>query len=338
MLFVEKHPDIGYSDRLPYRLNEDLSDFVSTIYSKKLKPQKSQTNKIAKRLLELSNINDGRGILNEIELDARDFLACIAKAMLRKPQGSLRPPRRTVLAKLPAESQLDETAQMLSLALIQLRTHSSRPELSGMEAYVRGEAALAAALVRWLQHVAPHESVFVATPHRIQRHAVRENLKTPSDGADLADLLAELHLENGASGEEGAMKGNVTVDTIERLQGRLLLRIHPLQNPSNHSVTGSEASFVICLFSLPSSQQASLNFMLDRRRLNVALSRAKTLCILITSPTVLRPNVRILADPAAARGWAFLRSYEERAWIGDIDINLDDVIPATEVNQTGSTP
>jgi superfamily I DNA and/or RNA helicase len=60
--------------------------------------------------------------------------------------------------------------------------------------------------------------------------------------------------------------------------------------------------------------------------LNVALSRAKTLCILITSKAVLRPSVRILADPASARGWAFLRSFEERAWIGDIELILDDII------------
>lgn len=107
---------------------------------------------------------------------------------------------------------------MLSLALIQLSMRNVRPELSGMEAYVRGEAALAAAIVRWLQLVAPEESIFVATPHRIQRHSVQEALRRTRRDVNLEDLFLDLQLDDKSRKTKA---GKVTVDTIERLQGKL---------------------------------------------------------------------------------------------------------------------
>lgn len=88
---------------------------------------------------------------------------------------------------------------------------------------------------------------------------------------------------------------------------------------------GSEAAFVICLFSAtyPGNSTAALDFLLERRRLNVAISRAKTLCILVTSRELLRPSVRILANPASAKGFEFLRAFEDRAWSTDVAIDLD---------------
>ena len=41
------------------------------------------------------------------------------------------------------------------------------------EAHIKAEAALAVALIKQLRKSAPHEHIFVATPHRIQRQAVR---------------------------------------------------------------------------------------------------------------------------------------------------------------------
>lgn len=98
--------------------------------------------------------------------------------------------------------------------------------------------------------------------------------------------------------------GKFTVDTIERLQG-------------------SEAAFVICLFSLPQLHAADLGFLLQRRRLNVAISRAKSLCIVVTSDEVLRPSVRILANEDTAKGYTFLKAYEARAWSYELSVDLD---------------
>jgi hypothetical protein len=57
----------------------------------------------------------------------------------------------------------------------------------------------------------------------------------------------------------------------------------------------------------------------------VAISRAKTLCILVSSDEVLRPSVRILANEDAAKGYAFLKAYEARAWSYDLSIDLDEI-------------
>ena len=77
---------------------------------------------------------------------------------------------------------------------------------------------------------------------------------------------------------------------------------------------------MICLFSMPQCTLPELAFLLERRRLNVAISRAKDLCIMISSDEVMRPSVRVLANERSAKGYAFLRAYEDRAWTGSIEV------------------
>ncbi|KAF8146876.1 AAA domain-containing protein [Mycena galopus ATCC 62051] len=220
--------------------------------------------------------------------------------MLRKPQNVLRPPPITLRNPTTAIDTGDSlTPTPISLALVRLQTESSRPEGVGYEAHVRAEAVLAAALITSITRCSPGEDIFVATPHRIQRQAVRAALARART-SDLADAMGALDLDGSPE-----RAGTVTVDTVERLQG-------------------SEAAFVICLFSLPPSATDDLAFLLERRRLNVAISRAKTLCILVSSPTVLRPPVSVLANEGNAKGYKFLRAFEDRAWSSVIALDVDD--------------
>ena len=83
------------------------------------------------------------------------------------------------------------------------------------EMHVHGEAAVAASLVEFIRKCSPHDDIFVATPHRIQREAVRNVLEqSRRDASHLDEAFGNLKLHS--------MGNKVTVDTIERLQGILI--------------------------------------------------------------------------------------------------------------------
>ncbi|KAJ7125177.1 AAA domain-containing protein [Mycena epipterygia] len=282
-----------------FRLNPDLGEFVSTIYSRAFKPQKVQAKQLATELKSIErDIGRDLGVRPEVLRDVQNFLLGLADVMLRKSQTVLSPPPITLNRKATIDAAASDslTPTPISLALLRLQTESAQPEGVGYEAHVRGEAAVAAALITSIRRCSPGEDIFVATPHRIQRQAVKAALEQ----ARLSDLVNELEsLELEASADKPP-SGKVTVDTVERLQG-------------------SEAAFVICLFSLPPSATSDLGFLLERRRLNVAISRAKTLCILVSSSTVLRPPVSVLANEENAKGYTF----EDRAWSSIVTLNVD---------------
>ncbi|KAJ7686577.1 hypothetical protein B0H17DRAFT_1204242 [Mycena rosella] len=268
-----------------FRLNPDLGEFVSTIYSRAFKPQKVQAKQLATQFKSIErDLGKDLGVQPDVLRGAQNFLLALSNVMLRKPQTVLSPPPIILDHPKTLVAPDSLTPTPISLALVRLQTESSRPEGVGYEAHVRGEAALAAALITSLRRCSPGEDIFVATPHRIQRQAVKAALQQVRL-SELVNGMEGLELE---ASPDGPHAGTVTVDTVERLQG-------------------SEAAFVICLFSLPPSATADLGFLLERRRLNVAISRAKTLCILVASPAVLRPPVSVLANEATAKGFAFLR-------------------------------
>ena len=154
-----------------------------------------------------------------VKEQARRFLLSLASAMDTKSPRStdLRPPR------VPPTGQVGkgDGSQLTSLALI--RTRFSVSHLP-YESHVEAEARLAAALVFLLQDTfGVDKSIFVATPHRIQRTAVWKALKlsgqtsaegpAPDGEQDEIDDLTEL------MGGLKVSHNNLRVDTVERLQG-----------------------------------------------------------------------------------------------------------------------
>ncbi|KDR72128.1 hypothetical protein GALMADRAFT_74351, partial [Galerina marginata CBS 339.88] len=166
------------------------------------------------------------------------------------------------------------THHLASLTLIKLKADIYKAKFSTYEAQVQLEAEFAVSLVTLLQNCAPQCSIFVVTPHRFQRETVKRRMQ--------AIAL-------------NVLPGSVMVETVERLQG-------------------SEADFVICLFSSLHPSPSDLNFLLERRRLNVAISRTKMLCIILSSEQVLNPTAHILANEEVIKGYDFLKAYERRSW------------------------
>ncbi|KAJ3861900.1 AAA domain-containing protein [Lentinula novae-zelandiae] len=250
-----------------FRLNPDLGEFVSTIYSKAFRPQKVQARRIAVAFSLVSRVESPQPTDEYIQIlnAVHDFL----------------------------------------LGLSNLHTVSRKHrENVGYELHVKAEAAVASALIATIQEYLPGEDIFVATPHRIQRQAVKAALSAGhfDTSISLSKIFDNMSIDGGKG--KNTLKSTVTVDTVERLQG-------------------SEAAFVICLFSLPQSHIADLHFLLERRRLNVAISRAKSMCILISSAEVLRPSVGALTDEETAKGYTFLRAFADRAWSSNITVDID---------------
>ena len=180
---------------------------MSTIYKKSFKPQKSQTRSTALQLASLAEVE----CKEKVDNTAREILVALSSAMLRKHQSLLTRPN------INSANEIDAIVDMrpISLVMIRLSTMFNSPDQVGYEAHVRAEASLAAALVRLLQQASPEETIFVATPHRVQRHAVKEALRTRVD--DLADAFGTLRLQEDRG--PTSSHGKVVVDTIERLQG-----------------------------------------------------------------------------------------------------------------------
>ena len=130
------------------------------------------------------------------------------------------------------------------------------------------EAQLIARIVQDIARCARARTVFVVTPHRSQRQAVRAALRA----VDVGHVVAE-------------------VDTVERMQGR-------------------EADAVVFAAVLDEGTvRSEAGFLYSRARINVALSRARALCVVVASPAFLRPRPEVLDAEGARRGYEVLRQF-----------------------------
>ncbi|PPQ97003.1 hypothetical protein CVT26_006447 [Gymnopilus dilepis] len=270
------------------RLQTDLGEFLSIIYPQQFVSHKIQSPDLA---IALGTLAKDKSIdLFEEFLPIRTFLVELSKAMQgRQADTTLSPPASCHAPLALAGRPLAQRS--VSLSSIRLQTWSTEFSNIPYDLHLQAEAAVAATLVLCLRTCCPGDNIFVAAPYRVQREAVKSALKTMTTNNRLEAMFDRLNIATSG----------VIVETIERLQG-------------------SEASFVICLLSAPKSFSGDLGFLLERRRLNVAISRAKTLCILVTSDEILCPSIKNLTSETAAKGYAFLRAYQQRAWSYDFQV------------------
>jgi hypothetical protein len=173
-------------------------------------------------------------------------------------------------------------------ALLALRL-GGHPEGAPAEALREHEAAAVAALVAELLReggvaeggggapptpLRAASDIFVVTPHRLQRAAVAAALRRalPAATPGLEALLAN-------------------VDTTEKMQGR-------------------EAEVVIACWGVARDTFLSeMDFVLDLRRLNVALTRARSAAVLVLSDAVADPPLEVAASPQLADAMAFFDGF-----------------------------
>eukprot|EP00743_Colponemidia_sp_Colp-15_P010219 GILK01011231.1.p1 GENE.GILK01011231.1~~GILK01011231.1.p1 ORF type:complete len:1080 (-),score=152.30 GILK01011231.1:124-2898(-) len=135
-----------------------------------------------------------------------------------------------------------------------------KSETAAVEVHVANEALIVCQIIKAIRHCLDSMSIFVVTPHRAQR--------------------SRINFELAAS---GFASERIRVDTVERLQG-------------------DEADVVIMCYGFTHLQQLSseLDFVFNLPRFNVAVTRAKQLCILVVSNTVLYPPLSILTTARMA--------------------------------------
>jgi superfamily I DNA and/or RNA helicase len=92
---------------------------------------------------------------------------------------------------------------------------------------------------------------------------------------------------------------------------------------------------VICLLSHTHgpSLRRDLDFLYNRPRLNVAISRAKTVSIVISSTGVLNPPIEALVDTDNLEGYAYLKAFEDRAWSFDIAVGVQNTFATPPVSE-----
>ncbi|KAJ1561227.1 hypothetical protein HK096_005510, partial [Nowakowskiella sp. JEL0078] len=155
----------------------------------------------------------------------------------------------------------NERKMAKSLATVIIESESNE-EIWTYEDHLLREVLVVVDLVRCLRACFEMETIFVVTPHRAQRSAIKA----------ISDI---------------ANDQKITVDTVEKMQG-------------------DEADIVVACYGFSDASQLELeiDFIFNSNRLNVALSRAKALGILITTPNILRPplTAMITADRRQAFG------------------------------------
>jgi len=175
--------EIFYQLEENFRLNPHLCNFVELIYSKRFQPMQSR-REIAKW---------GQQITQYLESSAPSmtnlFMRGMAEVMQSAQSQVMRPP-------------ISRTGMASTLFLMKLVPRLDH--FSPAESHLRLESLVVAHLVRDLAFAFMEETIFVVTPHRVQRSLVAKELA--SFGLSLRS-------------REHPPMSRIWVDTTERMQG-----------------------------------------------------------------------------------------------------------------------
>lgn len=145
---------------------------------------------------------------------------------------------------------------------------------------VQLESTLVLSLVEELRDRIHPSSIFLITPHRLQRAVIRQKLSTQSFG-----------------------NISITCDTVERMQGK-------------------EAQCVILcmLYRQRDLLEAELDFIFNRHRINVSITRAQQLCILLTSTLLIdQPPLPLFVNAATRNAYTLLSNYYHKSTVRSLD-------------------
>ena len=259
-----------------FRMNPNLCNFVELIYQKKFQPSPIRRD-IARMGFVMSEY------LESAKSEVHLFLKGVSEVMQFGKSETMNKPPSLENVKGPIPT---------SLFLVNLVPRLD--QWAPLELHLKLEAKMVANLVSDLSIAFEEEKIFVVTPHRVQRSLIT---------SELSCLGVEVKTaQNGDS-------KRIWADTTERMQGELSSIRVKLS-------IGSEADIVVCVFSHTHkpSLRRDLDFLYNRPRLNVAISRAKTLSIVISSEGVLNPPVEALVEKGNLEGFTYLKAFQERAW------------------------
>ncbi|CAF1163663.1 unnamed protein product [Rotaria sordida] len=142
------------------------------------------------------------------------------------------------------------------------------------------ESRLVYSLIKELVSRISLSSLFIITPHRMQRSAIRQKLlKNP-----FSNVL-------------------ITYDTVERMQGK-----------------EAQCVIVCMLYRQREILENELDFIYNRQRINVSITRAKQLCILLTSQLLLnQPPLELFVNGNTRNAYTLLSNYVNKSTIRLLD-------------------
>ncbi|KAJ3207573.1 Tripartite DNA replication factor [Entophlyctis luteolus] len=201
-----------------------------------------------------------------------------------------------------ASDWAEKTVQKIggtSMATIILDGKNASEEALLLEAHIQREVMIVTGLVKVFDQCVPEASIFVITPHRLQR----------------------MHMTASFASFQMNSSSKLRIDTVERMQGK-------------------QADIVVVCYGFTSHTatfENELDFVYDIRRINVALSRSKALCVLVASRNLFQPPISALAKLASRQGLDHLSQFNKSSlqivWDSDGVAGLSAVLDQLHVHE-----